>query len=233
MAGQTEQQPGYVAAQTGSQPSAQAKTPKPPRSLSASSSSKPLIIGFAGVLLTAAAIGGFVMTQSASPPPAAPQISAMASVATAPVAAAPIYTAPTYVAPTIAPVVTPAAPPAVAFAPPPVANPAPAPLSAPDQCRVGQMRTLSLNISATLKGEAGNVVRIRSDSFVSPPILVTLNGQIVTVPVSPGSSSVTIMGEQRQGGWTITPLDGAELINENHIDDHRDSFSYRLPTPRC
>jgi hypothetical protein len=181
------------------------------------------------VLLTAAAIGGFVMTQSASPPPAAPQISAMASVATAPVAA-PTYAAPTYVAPTIAPIVTPAAPPAVAFAPAPLANPQQA---TPDQCRVGQAQTLSLNISATLKGEAGNVVRIRSGSFVSPPILVTRNGQIVTIPVSPGSSSVTVMGEQRQGGWTITPLDGAELINENHIDDHRDAFSYRLPTPRC
>jgi hypothetical protein len=229
MAGQTEQQRGYVAAQTGNQSSALAQTPKPPRSSSASSSSKSLIIGFAGVLVTAAAIGGFVMTQSASPPPAAPQISAMASVATAPVAA-PTYAAPTYVAPTIAPIVTPAAPPAVAFAPAPLANPQQA---TPDQCRVGQAQILSLNISATLKGEAGNVVRIRSGSFVSPPILVTRNGQIATIPVSPGSSSVTVMGEQRQGGWTITPLDGAELINENHIDDHRDAFSYRLPTPRC
>lgn len=226
MAGQTQQQRGYVAGQ----PSALAQAPPRSSSTPSSPSSKSLIIGFAGVLLTAAAIGGFAMTQSASPPSVASPISAMTSVVTAPVAAAPTYAAPTYVAPTIAPIVAPAAPPAVAFAPAPLANPQQA---TPDQCRVGQTQTLSLNISATLKGEAGNVVLIRSGSFVSPPILVTRNGQIVTVPVSPGSSSVTVMGEQRHGGWTITPMDGAELINENHIDDHRDAFSYRLPTPRC
>jgi hypothetical protein len=231
MAGQTEQQRGYVAAQTGNQSSALAQTPKPPRSSSASSSSKPLIIGFAGVLLTAAAIGGFVMTQSASPSPAAPQISTIASVATAPVAVAPSYVAPTYVAPTIAPVVTPAAaPPAVAFAPAPLANPAPA----SSQCQVRQTQTLSLNISATLKGEAGNVVRIQSGSYVSPPIVVSPNGQIVTVPVPSGSSFVTIIGEQRRTtGSTIDAMDGAELIKVTRIDDHHDAFVYRLPTPRC
>jgi hypothetical protein len=230
MVGQAVQQQGYVAGQPSALAQTTPRSSSTPSNPTTTSSSKPLIIGFAGVLLTAAALGGFVMTQSASPPPVAPPVSAMTSVVTAPVVAAPTYAAPTYVAPTIAPIVTPAAPPAVAFAPAPLANPQQA---TPDQCRVGQTQTLSLNISATLKGEAGNVVRIRSGSFVSPPILVTRNGQIVTVPVSPGSSSVTVMGEQRQGGWTITPMDGAELINENHIDDHRDAFSYRLPTPRC
>jgi hypothetical protein len=225
MAGQTEQQRGYVAGKIGSQPSAQPQTP--PRNPSASSSSKSLMIGFAGVLLTAAAISGFVMTQSASPPPAAPLISAMTSTVTAPVAQTPIYTAPTFAAPTTAPAIaTPAAPPAFA-------GPVAAPLNIPDQCQVGQTRTLSLKIYATLKGEAGNVVRIHSGSYVSPPILVTDAGQIVTVPVSPGASSVTIVAEQRHGGATIDAVDGAETISVTRIDDRNDAFAYRLPEPRC
>jgi hypothetical protein len=191
-----------------------------------------LIIGFAGVVLTAAAIGGFVMTQSASPPPATPPVSATTSTVTAPAAAISTYIAPTVAAPTFA---APTAAPAIVTqaAPAASAGPAPTPLNIPDQCRVGQTRTLSLKIYASLKGEAGNVIRIHSGSYVSAPVLVTEGGQIVTVPVSPGSGSVTIVAEQRYGGATIDAVDGAEAINVTHIDDHNNSFSYRLPTPPC
>jgi hypothetical protein len=208
---------GHAAIQGGSRPSAGPI----PRSR-ASSRSTIIGISVAGALLTAAAIAGVsMMTGSAS----APVTTQVATVS-----------APSAVAQTsaVAPALIPA--PAVAPAFSPVAPPMPAPpLNAPGQCRVGQLQQLALGLNATTKGELGNVLRIHSGSYVSPPIVLTKYIQTVTFPAPPGSTdSALIMIEQsKTTGSKFYDTDGITAEFNSTIDDHRDYVTLRWDAPRC
>jgi hypothetical protein len=209
----------------------------------ASSRSTIIGIGVAGVLLTVAAIGGVVMMSGSASAPVTTQVAAVSApsvVAQAPgVAPAAVPVASVQ---TIAP--APYAPPA--FSPDPaetarsfagvIPSPAPAPaLKSPGQCQIGQRQQLAINISATLRKEVGNVVRIYSGSYVSPPILVTPSGQIVTFPAPPGSTdSARIIIEQKTGnGATFDNVEGITSEYAGRIDDYRDFVLLRWTTPRC
>jgi hypothetical protein len=84
--------------------------------------------------------------------------------------------------------------------------------------------------------EIGNVIRILSGSYVSPPIVVTRSSQTVTFPAPPGSSgSARIIVEQKTvGGWTFEEeANGITTEVERSIDPHRDLILLRWTTPRC
>lgn len=226
----------------GTQPSQAAATGR------ASSKLSIIGIGVAGALLTAAAIGGVVMMSGpASAPTQVAAVSAPAAVAPAPVvvpAPAPAYVAPVAAPATVAPA------PVVAPAPAPVTAPAPAqsfaglpgpaqtapPLNAPGQCQIGQTQQLSINLSATKRSEVGNVIRVHSGTYVSPPIVLTQAAQTVTFPAPPGATnSARIMIEQSTiGGSTFDDeANGISVIFDSNIDAHRDFVLLRWSTPRC
>jgi len=209
----------------------------------ASSRSSIIGIGLAGALLTAAAIGGVVMMSGSASTPVATQV----AVVSAPAVVAPAYVAPVaapaYVAPvTVAAPVTNFAPPVTAPAPvqsfaglPGPAQSAPA-LNVPGQCQIGQVQQLSINLSATKRKEIGNVIRVHSGSYVSPPIVLTRFVQTVTFPAPPGSiNSARIMIEQsRDGGSTFDDeANGITVVYDSDVDAHRDIVLLRWSTPRC
>jgi hypothetical protein len=217
------------------------------RSPEGRASSRSAILGVAGALLTAAAIACVLMTGSPSPPSANAPTSAVAR-ATVSAALEPAQAAApaTDVAPALSPV---AAPPPFA-APTPVAAPIPAPpsfprfaeaapappLNAPGQCEIGQVQQLALNLSATERSEVGNVVRIHSGSYVSPPIVLTRSVQTVTFPAPPGSrnSARVIIEQQNIGGSTFDDdANGITTEVERNIDAHRDLLLLRWTTQRC
>jgi hypothetical protein len=93
-----------------------------------------------------------------------------------------------------------------------------------------------MDISATKRMEVGNVIRIFSGSYVSPPIVVTRSVQTVTFPAPPGSNgSAQIIVEQRTtGGWTFEEeANGITTEVERQLDAHHDLIVLRWSTPRC
>jgi hypothetical protein len=234
-------QQGQAAVQGSSPPSAGPAIPKgraSSRSTLASSRSSVLGVGIAGALVTVAAIAaGVMMMAGSAPAPVTTQVAAMS----APVAIAPSSTvAPVMVPAPVAP--PPAVAPATNFAPPiapvaapPIAPPAPQfqpapPLKGPGQCELGQMQTLSMDISATKRMEVGNVIRIFSGSYVSPPILVTRTAQTVTFPAPPGSNGFAriIVEQKTTGGWTFDEeVNGISTEVERQMDAHHDLIVLR------
>lgn len=202
------------------------------------SSKLPMIgVGIAGALLTAAAIGSVALMSGSTSAPVGTQVAAVsapAAIAPAPVAA-PDYVAPVAApvapAPVIAPVAAPA--PVQAFAglvPTPQTAPA---LNVPDQCQVGQRQLLSIDLSATKKGQYGNVLRVYAGSYVSPPIVLTRNAQTVTFPAPSGSNGVAhiIIEQKTTGGWTFEESsNGVTMETEYFPDDHHDAMLLRWPT---
>ena len=209
-------QQGQAEIQGGSRPSAG------PRIAESRASSRSTVVGVAGALLMAAAIAGAVMmTGPASTPSAVVPTSAVApATVPAPFEPAQVAALATNVAPALSPVV-----------------PTPAPqLNAPDQCKIGQGQQLAINLSATERSEIGNVIRIHSGSYVSPPIVLTPSTQTVTFPAPPGSTnSARIIIEQKTvGGSTFDDqANGITVELETRIDSHRDSLLLRWTTPRC
>ncbi len=237
-------QQGHAAIQGGSRPSAGPGIPKS----RASSRSGIIGVGVAGALLTAAAIAGVVMMSGSASAPVATQVAAVSAPAVvaqtstvapafvaAPVQMAPVVAPAANVAPVLAPVTAPA--PAPSFAP--LAGPAPAPaLNVPGQCAIGggQRQQLALNLSATKRSEVGNVIRIHSGSYVSPPIVLTRSQQTVTFPAPPGATnSAQIILEQSNsaGGSTFDDVDGITSEFAGNIDAHRDDVLLHWTTPRC
>jgi hypothetical protein len=232
-------QQGRAAIQGGSRPSAGPRIPES----HASSRWKVIGFGVAGALPMVAAIAGVVMmTGPTSPPSAVAPTSAVApAIVPAPFEPAQATDAlATNLAPPHSPVVpTPA--PAVSdttqsFAR--FAEPAPAPASndVPGQCKIGQLQQLALNLSATQRKEIGNVIRIHSGSYVSPPIVLTPSIQTVTFPAPPGSTdSARIIMEQSNtnGGTFDAEANGITVEFEGSIDPHHDSVLLRWTTPRC
>ncbi len=167
-------------------------------------------IGVAGALLTAAAIGGVVMMSGpASAPTQVAAVSAPAAVAPAPTQSFAGLPGPAQTAP---------------------------PLNAPGQCQIGQTQQLSINLSATKSSEVGNVIRVHSGSYVSPPIVLTRTAQTVTFPAPPGATnSARIMIEQSAiGGSTFDgEANGISVVFDSNIDAHRDFVLLRWSTPRC
>jgi hypothetical protein len=221
-------QQGHAAAQGGSRSSAGPRIPE------GRASSRSTVIGVAGALLTVAAIAGVVMmTGSASPPSAVAPISAVApATVPAPFEPAQATALATNVAPALSPVVAPTPAPAISDTTQP---PAP-PLNIPGQCKIGQAQQLAINLSATLRKEIGNVIRIHSGSYVSPPIVLTQSIQTVTFPAPPGSTdSARIIVEQKTvGGSTFEDeANGITVEFESTIDPHRDSLLLHWTTPRC
>jgi hypothetical protein len=189
-------------------------------------SSKSTIIGV-GLLLTVVAIGGVMVMAGQESSPVATQVA--------------VISAPSAVAPTTA--VAPVAPaqpvaPAVNIAPvaaQPPAEPAP-PLNVPGQCQVGQLQQLALNLYATERREVGNVLRIHSGSYVSPPIVLTRSVQTVMFPAPPGSvdSARIIIEQQTTGGSTFDEdANGITTEHERIVDPYRDVMLLRWKTPRC
>jgi hypothetical protein len=225
-------QQSHAAMQGGSRPLAGPRIPE------GRASSRSTIFGVAGALLTAAAIAGVVMmTGSASPPSAVAPTSAVApATVPAPFEPAQATALATNVAPALSPVAAPTPAPAISDSTQ-FAEPAPAPpLNAPGQCKIGQVQQLALDVSATKPIEVGNVIRIQSGSYVSPPIVVTRSSQTVTFPAPPGSSgSARIIVEQKTvGGWTFEEeANGITTEVERSIDPHRDLILLRWTTPRC
>jgi hypothetical protein len=229
-------QQGQAAPQGGSRPSAGPRMPE------SRTSSRSTVIGVAGALLMAAAIAGVVMMGGPASPPSAVAPTSAVAPATVPAPVEPAQaTAPvTNVAPALPPVVAPALPPVAAPAPAPaISNTtqlfAP-PLNTPGQCKIGQVQQLSINLSATLPKEIGNVIRVHSGSYVSPPIVLTKSAQTVTFPAPPGSTdSARIMIEQKNvGGSTFDDdANGITIEFESTIDSHRDYLLLRWTTPRC
>jgi hypothetical protein len=215
-------QQGHTAIQGGSRPSV---GPSIPRGR-ASSRLTIIGVGVAGALLTAAVIASVAMMTGSASAPVNTQVATVSAPSTVAQTSA--------VAPALvpAPVVAPAFSPVAAPAP---TRPAP-PLNAPGQCQIGQLQQLALDISATKKMEVGNVIRILSGSYVSPPILVTRSSQTVTFPAPPGSNgSARIIVEQKTvGGWTFEEeANGITSEVERSIDSHRDLILLRWTTPRC
>jgi hypothetical protein len=228
-------QQGHAAAQGG------IRSTTGSRSSEGRTSSRSTILGVAGAMLTAAAIASVLMTGSASPPSANAPTSAVAP-ATVSAALEPAQSAApaTDVAPAFSPVAAPApvtAPIPAAPSFPQFAEPAPAPpLNAPGQCEIGQMQQLALNLSATERSEVGNVIRIHSGSYVSPPIVLTRSSQTVTFPAPPGSrnSARIIIEQQYTGGSTFDDdANGITTEVERRIDAHRDLLLLRWTTQRC
>jgi hypothetical protein len=233
-------QQGYAAIQGDGRPSVRTSIPKGPassRSPLTSSRSSIVGVGVAGALLTAAAIACAIMMTGTAPAPATTQatVSAPSAIAQTSAVAPAMVPAPLGPAQAVAPVidVAPALSPVAALTP---AQPAPPPLNAPGQCEIGQMQQLALDVSATQRSEVGNVIRIFSGSYVSPPIVVTRSTQTVTFPAPAGSNgSARIMVEQRTvGGWTFDEeANGITTEVEQDIDAHRQLISLRWTTPRC
>jgi hypothetical protein len=197
---------------------------------------KSTIIGV-GLALTVVALGGVMMMAGPEPSPVATQVAAVSApsvVAQTPAIAPAVVAAPVQPAQAVAPVINVAPPPALVAAPPP-AEPAP-PLNAPRACQIGQVQQLAMDISATQRREVGNVLRIFSGSYVSPPIVVTSSIQTVTFPAPPGSNgSATVIVEQKTGGgWTFeTESNGVTAEVDRDIDSHRQFILLRWTTPRC
>jgi hypothetical protein len=210
-------QQGPAAIQGGRTPSAG------PRIAEGRASSRSTAVGVAGALLVAAAIVGVVMmTGPASPPSAVAPTSAVAP-ATVPTPFEPAQ-ATDALATNLAPPHSPVVP-----------TPAP-PLNAPGQCKIGQVQQLAINLSATQQKEIGNVIRIHSGSYVSPPIVLTRSIQTVTFPAPPGSTdSARIIMEQSNtnGGTFDAEANGITVAFESSIDPHHDSVLLRWTTPRC
>jgi hypothetical protein len=227
--GQAAQEQGPAAIQSGSRPSAGPRIP-----LSRASSSTVIGVSVVGALLTAAAIAGVLMMGSASAPVATQVAAISAPSAVAQTSAV----APAMVPAPVGPALAAVAPPTdVAPALAPVADPAPAPpLNTPGQCKIGQLQQLAIYLYASERKEIGNVIHIHSGSYVSPPIVLTRSGQIVTFPAPPGSSdSARIIVEQSNtGGSTFDDeADGITAEFESTIDPHRDYVVLRWTTPRC
>jgi hypothetical protein len=208
-------QQGQAPIQGGSRPSAGPRTPQ------SRASSRSTVVGIAGALLMAAAITSVVMMSGPASPPSAVAPTSAVAPATVPAPFEPAQA--TALATNVAPALSPVVP-----------TPAP-PLNAPGQCKIGQLQQLALDISATKSIEVGNVIRIISGSYVSPPIVVTPSSQTVTFPAPPGSSgSARIIVEQKTGGWTFEEnANGITAEVESRIDLHRDSLLLRWTTPRC
>jgi hypothetical protein len=215
----------------------------------ASSRSSVIGVSVAGALLTAAAIAGVVMMTGSGSAPVTTQVAAVSApqtpavapaMVTAPVAPAQVAAPITNVAPTLAPVAAPMPAPAVSVTTQPLARfaePAPAPaLNVPGQCRIGQLQQLSINLSATKRKEIGNVIRVHSGSYVSPPIVLTPSAQTVTFPAPPGSTdSARIIIEQSNttGSTFDDEANGITVQFGSTIDAHRDIVVLRWATPRC
>jgi hypothetical protein len=203
--------------------------------ISEGASSRSAVVGIAGALLMVAAVAGVVITGSASPPPAIAPTSAVAP-ATVSAALEPTQAAApaTDFAPTLSPIAAPAPAPQ-SF--PRFAEPAPAPpLNAPGQCEIGQVQQLALNLSATQRSEIGNIIRIHSGSYVSPPIVLTPSSQTVIFPAPPGSrdSARIIVEQETTGGSTFDDdANGITTEVERSIDPHRDLLLLRWTAPRC
>jgi hypothetical protein len=221
-------QPGHGAVQGGSRSSPAANISQ----RRTSSKSTIIGVGVAGVLLTALAIAGVVMMSGPASAPVSTQvatISAPTIVAPAPIAAPAYIPAPVQPAP----IVTPALDVAPALAPVPA--PAPA-LNMPGQCQIGgQRQQLAINLSATKRGEVGNVIRVHSGTYVSPPIVLTRSIQTVMFPAPPGAtdSARIIIEQSTTGGSTFDDVDGITSEFAGNIDAHRDFVLLRWSTPRC
>ena len=199
--------------QGGSRPSAGPRIPEG----RASSSSKVLGVGVAGALITAAAIAGVVMMMGSASPPSAVAPTSAVALATVPAPIEPAQA--TALATNVAPA------------------PAP-PLNAPDQCEIGQRQQLSMTLFASRRSDIGNVIRIHSGPYVSPPIVLTRYSQTVTFPVPPGSRGWTrIIVEQSKANGGSTYADdednGITIEHEGRIDPYRDVDLLRWTTPRC
>jgi hypothetical protein len=215
---------GRAATEGGNRPSAR---PIPDRR--ASSKSTVIGVGVVGAVLTAAMIAGTVL-MTGSPTTQVAMVSVPS--AAAPPSVVPVRPpAPVTVAP--APDFVPLRPP-VAAPPLALAIPAPAP-NVPGQCRIGQLQQLTLGLSATLKKEFGNVIRIHSGSYVSEPIVLTKYIQTVTFPAPPGStnSALIIVEQSKNTGSTFHDTDGIAAEFNSTIDDHRDYLTLHWNTPRC
>jgi len=249
MAGQAAQQ-GHAATQDGSRPSAGPRIPE----RRVASKSRVIGVGVAGALLTAAAIAGIVMMMGPASAPVATQVAAVS----APSAVAqPSAMAPATVTAPAGPAWAPAPAIDVAPAPPPVAAPAPAPPVVPDvtqsfarlaapapappvkvpgQCEIGQLQQMAIDLSATKRKEIGNVIRIHSGSYVSPPIVLTRSVQTVTFPAPPGardSARIIIEQEKTTGSTFEEEANGITVQLEGTLDAHRDAVVLRWTTPRC
>jgi hypothetical protein len=213
-------QQGQSAAQGGARPPGGPGIPKG----RASSKSTIIGIGVVGTLLTAAAIAGAIMMLGSASSPVATQVAAVSApaiVAQAP-AVAPVYVpAPVQPVPTVAP----------------VPDVAPAPdLNAPGQCQVGQRQQLAITLYATQPNELGNVLRVHSGSYVSPPIVLTRTQQIVRFPAPPGATnSARIILEKSNSnlGSTFDDVDGVTSEYAGEIDSLHYSVQLRWTTPRC
>jgi hypothetical protein len=201
-------------------------------------SSRSMIIGAAGVLITAAAIAGVVTITGSGSDPVNTQVATVSFPAVVAQPSAPVV-APVPVAPPSA-VTAPAPAPSVTdivqsfarLAPPaPAAAPA---LNDPRQCQIGQSPQLALNIHAGERSQIGNRIRIRSGSYVSPWIVVTPNMQTVTFPAPPGAGWGRIFSEQTKTiGGDIDEGEGVDsLEKEREIGAYGDSWIVRW-TPHC
>jgi hypothetical protein len=241
MPGQAAQEQGHAAILSGSRPSAGPRIPQ-----SRASSSTVIGVGVVGALLTAAAIAGVVMMGSASTPvitrvaavsaPAAVAQTSAIAPAMVPAPVGPVLAA-TYVAPALSPVAAPTPAPDLAQSFARLAGPAPAPpLNVPGQCEIGQVQQLAINVFASRRKEIGNVLRIYSGSYVSPPIVLTTSSQTVTFPAPPGSRGWAriIVEQKRADGSTYDEeANGITVEHEGSIDLHHDVDLLRWTTPRC
>jgi hypothetical protein len=227
-------QQGQAAIQGGSRPSAGPRIPEG----RASSRSKVIGVGVAGALLTAAAIAGVVMMMgSASPPSAvAPTFAVAPATVSTPFEPAQATALATSVATALSPVAAPPPAPAISDIAQSLARFVAPSLNAPDQCEIGQRQQLSMTLFSSRR--SGNVIRIHSGSYVSPPIVLTRFSQTVTFPVPPGSRGWTrIIIEQSKANGGSTYADdednGITIEHEGRIDPYRDVDLLRWTTPRC
>jgi hypothetical protein len=199
-------------------------------------------VGVVGTMLTVAAIAAGVMMMTGSG--SAPVTTQVAALSAPPAIPQTSTIAPAMVPAPVAPpqaIAPPIAPPPLPLATPPLAQPAPPlqtapPLRDPGQCAVGQLQQVAMDVSATKRMEVGNVIRIFSGSYVSPPIVVTRSVQTVTFPAPPGSNgSAQIIVEQKTtGGWTFEEeANGITTEVERQLDAHHDLIVLRWSTPRC
>jgi hypothetical protein len=233
-------QQGYAAVQSNGRPSARTSIPKghaSSKSTLTSSRSSMIGVGVVGALLTAAAIASVIIMAGSASAPVNTQVatvsapSAIEQTSVAPAMVPAPVGPPQAVAPVID--VAPALSPVAALTP---VQPAPPPLNTPGQCEIGQMQQLALNLYATGPREVGNVLRIRSGSYISPPIVLTRSVQTVIFPAPPGSrdSARIIIEQETTGGSTFDEdANGITAEHERIIDDHEDIMLLRWTTPRC
>lgn len=243
-------QQGHAAIPGGSRPAAGTAIPNG----RASSKSSSIGVGVAGLLLTAAAIAGVVMMTGSGSTPVTTQASAVSApyavAQTSAIAPAPVAPPAQVIAPAtnFAPALPPVAGPAQAPAPSisdlaqlfsGFAKPAPAPASTvPGQCQVGQMQQLSITLFADRRADIGNVIRIHSGSYVSPPISLTRDGQTLTFPAPPGStnSARIIVEQSRANGGSAydgSADNGLTIDHLGRINPYQDIDLIRWSTPRC